>query len=64
MTIPMTTAEILVKAHKDKVFTRHFTYIEASDFGKPFNTDREIKSFIFPDGSVIEFEAVLRASPF
>lgn len=60
----MDAAEILVKAHEDKVFTRHLTYLEASDFGKPFNTDREIKSFIFPDRSVIEFGAVLTATPF
>jgi len=60
----MNTAEILANAHENKTFTRHFTYTESLDLGEPFNIGREIKSFIFMDGSVIEFGAVVIAQPF
>jgi len=60
----MTTAEILATAHAKGTFSRDLTYLEAMSIGEPFNTGREIKSFIFMDGSVIEFGAVVVAQPF
>jgi hypothetical protein len=59
-----TIAEILATAHEKGTFTRHFTYTEALSIGEPFNIGREIKSFIFLDGSVIEFGPVVITRPF